>query len=329
MNTPLISIIVPVYKAEAYLRRCVASIIAQTFSNWELILVDDGSPDDSGRLCDAIKDDNPNKDIKVIHKSNGGVASARETGMSNATGIFSIHVDPDDWIEPDTLEVLYEKAIEENADVVVYDFLLDYGPKHQETSSQSIDGPEPFLKRLLTQDRHGSLCNKLIRTELYRCHDIHFPKEMICWEDLFVCCNIFLHQCRISYVGKAMYHYDLHSNSGSMTRMATGKTLEGMKIFCAYFSRALPEKCRSWLLPTKAMILLTAYRCSLLTDSELRLLYPEVNAWFIREYENDFSKPLYSALAKVLKGCSIKRARRRERIHMMCLRITNRLKRLL
>ena len=97
MNMPKVSIIVPVYKAEKYLNRCVDSILAQTFTDFELLLIDDGSPDRSGEICDeyAKKDSR----IRVIHKENGGVSSARQRGLDESIGEYTIHADPDDWVE--------------------------------------------------------------------------------------------------------------------------------------------------------------------------------------------------------------------------------------
>ena len=95
MSSPKISIIIPVYMAESYLHRCVDSIITQTFTDWELLLVDDGSPDHSGELCEKYASAYKSR-IKAFHKPNGGVASAREFGMQQARGEYSIHVDPDD-----------------------------------------------------------------------------------------------------------------------------------------------------------------------------------------------------------------------------------------
>jgi glycosyltransferase len=105
-----ISVIVPVYKAEAYLRKCIEGILQQTFTDFQLILVDDGSPDKSGEICDefARKDSR----VEVIHKANGGLTSARKYGMKCARGIYSIHIDPDDWVEPLLLEELYKEATE-------------------------------------------------------------------------------------------------------------------------------------------------------------------------------------------------------------------------
>ena len=110
------------------------SILAQTFESWELILVDDGSLDRSGILCDeyATKDSR----IVVIHKKNEGVGAARQTGMDNATGEYIIHVDPDDWVEPDMLEQLYQKAKENEFDIVICDYFVDYVDRHVRVSQQ-------------------------------------------------------------------------------------------------------------------------------------------------------------------------------------------------
>ena len=120
---PKISVIVPVYKAEKYIRRCVDSILAQTFTDFELLLVDDGSPDNSGAICDeyAARDSR----VKVFHKENGGVSSARQMGLDNSLGEYVIHADPDDWVEPDMLQELYSEAQQSGADMVICDFYIN------------------------------------------------------------------------------------------------------------------------------------------------------------------------------------------------------------
>ena len=104
---PAVSVIVPVYKAENYLCHCVDSLLAQTFPDFEILLIDDGSPDHSGDICDeyARKDSR----VRVFHKENEGVSSTRQCGIDNAKGEYTIHADPDDWVEPDMLEELYKK----------------------------------------------------------------------------------------------------------------------------------------------------------------------------------------------------------------------------
>ena len=109
---PMISVIVPVYNAEKYLRRCVESIQRQTYPNIEILLVDDGSEDESGRLCDRLAGEDPR--IRVIHKKNGGQASARNAGLRQAEGELIGFADNDDVLERDMYEVLYRNKIREN-----------------------------------------------------------------------------------------------------------------------------------------------------------------------------------------------------------------------
>lgn len=122
-GNPKVSVIVPIYKAESYLYKCIDSLLTQTLADIEILLIDDGSPDGSGMICDeyARKDSR----VKVFHKSNGGVASARQCGLDHACGEYVIHADPDDWVESDMLQSLYEKAVEEDADMVICDFYYE------------------------------------------------------------------------------------------------------------------------------------------------------------------------------------------------------------
>ena len=105
MHIPKVSVVIPVYKVEQYLRRCVDSVLAQTLSDLEIILVDDGSPDHCPEICDEYASKHEN--IRVIHKPNGGLASARNAGMKVATGQYLFFLDSDDWLDADGLEQLY------------------------------------------------------------------------------------------------------------------------------------------------------------------------------------------------------------------------------
>ena len=131
------SVIVPIYKVEAYLPRCVDSILAQSFPDFEVILVDDGSPDRCGELCDQYRARDPR--VRVIHKENGGLVSARQAGMSVASGDYIVHVDGDDWVAPDLLERAHRAVRAHDPDVVSFPSVSTDGdaPGHR------IDEPIP------------------------------------------------------------------------------------------------------------------------------------------------------------------------------------------
>lgn len=119
-NRYVVSVIVPVYNVECYLERCLDSILSQTYTNLEIILINDGSTDQSSQICDAYVKRDPR--IRVIHQRNQGVSAARDVGLENATGEFIGFVDADDWIEPDMYEVMIYKIQEENCEVVICDY---------------------------------------------------------------------------------------------------------------------------------------------------------------------------------------------------------------
>ena len=184
MTNPKISVIVPVYKAEHYLARCVDTLLAQTFDDFEVILVDDGSPDNSGAICDeyALKD----KRVRVIHQPNAGVSMARQKGLDNARGEYVIHADPDDWVEPDMLKELYAKAKEEDADMVICDFYAHYGEKvvYERQQPSSLDHNTVLCE--LFKHLHGSCWNKLVRRICFLKFDIHFSEGVSFCEDLLI-----------------------------------------------------------------------------------------------------------------------------------------------
>ena len=212
--TPAISIIIPVYKSERTLYRCIDSVLAQTFINFEVLLIDDGSPDNSGKICDeyAIKDSR----IKVIHKENGGVSSARQCGIEVAKGEYTIHVDSDDWVESNMLEVLYQKAKHENADMVICDYYEEYG-KSTLYKKQTPTNYTPYqIIKDLFQQLHGSCWNKLIKSACYKGHNIHFPKDINIMEDKIFIIQTCYFMDKIVYLNKGFYHYD-RTNEESIT----------------------------------------------------------------------------------------------------------------
>ena len=222
---PLISVIVPVYNAEKYIKRCVKSLLKQTLTNIEVILVNDGSKDRSGVVCEQYA--RLDSRISVFHQPNSGVAATRQRGIDMAQGVYSIYVDPDDWIELTMLEELYSKAVESSADMVICNFVAVY-PKKSVVSVQNLGddlSPRACLDTLLQNKMNGSLCTKLIRTELYRKHDIRFVEGLNYCEDYLVCAKLFLHDIKVAYHDRALYYYDQIVNDNSITRIYTIDTL--------------------------------------------------------------------------------------------------------
>ncbi len=210
---PKVSIICPVYNAEKYLTRCLDSILAQTFQDWELLVVIDGSPDGSAAIAEeyAARDAR----ICVIHQENQGVSAARQTGLEAASGDYVIHADPDDWVESGMLEALYEQAVAENADVVLCDFYVDTADgKVRACCQKPSELKASAVLRELFAGLHGSCWNKLVRRSSFAEYAIRFPEGVNYCEDLLVCVQLFRHVAvKVAYVPKAFYHYVQHGTS--------------------------------------------------------------------------------------------------------------------
>lgn len=220
---PDISIICPVYKAESYIKKCIESIITQNFINWELILIDDGSPDKSGDICDKYSA--IDKRIKVFHKKNEGVSATREFGTLHSSGKYIIHVDPDDWIDSSMLKELFDFAQENNADMVICDFFIEYPYKTIYKCQQPTSlSPQDVLKGMY-KNLHGSCCNKLIKREIIKKYHIHFPKNISYCEDLIFITKLLQYDIKIKYLNKAFYHYVQQINTNSLVKHINKETI--------------------------------------------------------------------------------------------------------
>lgn len=218
MNCPKISIIVPVYKAEKYIHKCVNSLLAQTFIDYEVLLIDDGSPDKSGVICDEYA--RVNSRVKVFHKENGGVSSARQYGLEQATGEYVIHADPDDWVDPEMLTCLYNKASATNADMVICDYYINANGKSKYClqSVQSVN-PNLVLCGILNGSIYGSCWNKLIRRSFIYENNIYFHRGLNVCEDRQFIIEILLRKPKIEYINKAFYHYCTDLNDNSLVKL--------------------------------------------------------------------------------------------------------------
>ena len=219
-----ISVIVPVYKAEKTICRCVDSLLAQDLDGVEVILVDDESPDSCPVICDnyELKDSR----IRVVHQKNGGVAVARQVGVDAAQGEYTIQADPDDWVDPGMLSALYTKAKENDADIVICDYWENtYLGQKRIVQKPSALNHETVLREIFTC-LHGSTCNKLIRKACYEKYAVNFPEGISFCEDLFVCASLLKHNIRISYLDEAYYHYERLLNTKSLSKGYSYKSYE-------------------------------------------------------------------------------------------------------
>ncbi len=220
---PAISIIVPVYKVEKYLNRCIDSILAQSFPDFELILVDDGSPDKSGKICDdyAAKDSR----IKVIHKENGGLSSARNAGLDMAAGSYVGFVDSDDWIDSDMYKVLYENIVSTNSDISECCFVRVKSDSPQssiQTTERIVLSGNEALIELYSANFYGSVVcvNKLYRKDLFE--KLRFPVGKIN-EDQYLTPKLYHQSDKIVFTNYIGYFYYCNENSITQSQFSLKK----------------------------------------------------------------------------------------------------------
>ena len=273
---PQISIIIPVYNADRYLSRCLNSVLAQSFTDWECICVDDGSTDASGRILDAYAERDAR--FKVIHKENGGVSSARQTALDRAHGEYVIHIDSDDWVEPEFLEAPLQIAISEKSDMVIFDY-FEERTEGQKYSCQNPGKPDHLsvLNGMLSGSLYGSLWNKLVRRRLFSDYDIRFPEGMCLWEDLLINTLLTVHDIEISYLPRPLYHYDMYSNSGSLVRSDSRGHRESQKLFMRTADLLCGDDESRFFLRRRKFDILFYFYCNKTIDHEyFYTFFPEI-----------------------------------------------------
>lgn len=254
-TTSLVSIIVPVYNTETFLEQCINSIRSQTYSCLEIILVDDGSSDNSPALCNVYA--SLDSRIRVIHKENGGLSSVREVGIQVASGDYIMFVDSDDWLEPATIASCVKTAQQDNADCVMFGYIREYPQKsikvslfdhdfsYNETNSEDkvhrrIVGEIGIeLKEPQRIDSLSSVCMKLYRTDVAKKGRIVSERVVGTSEDTIF--NLYaLNHCRISYLNQCYYHYR-KSNPQSITSVHKSDLAEKWDILYEIFQKYIEQ----------------------------------------------------------------------------------------
>lgn len=252
MNT-FFSVIVTVYKIEEYLPKCIDSILNQTYRNFELLLIDDGSPD----RCPFICDDYSKKDnrIKVIHKTNGGLVTARNVGINESTGEYICYVDGDDWIKPDLLEKAADVIEKHNPDIVVYnleklfkdyiepiEFYVEPGLYKKDRLEKEIypymmyDPAKPFCKGTV----FPAACNKIYRKSLLDLHHCEDTRIKMGEDNAFVF-ECFLYSDSVYFLNEMMYEYN-HLNMTSFQNRYDANRFENNYYLTGYIENRLNEK---------------------------------------------------------------------------------------
>ena len=223
-TTPKISVIVPVYKAEEYLHRCVDSILAQTFQDFEVLLIDDGSPDRSGEICDeyARKD----RRVRVFHKENGGVSAARNVGLNNAKGEYVCFVDSDDWVEEEMFATILDSfQSKKGIDILFWGFQYDDSQLQNGTKRKIYKGvlrfaycdtAESILKFIYwleKRDMFGWTWNKLFKLEIIQSYQIRFDETISLQEDHLFTLEYAKHVKNLMVLPYYPYHYRVLNGS--------------------------------------------------------------------------------------------------------------------
>lgn len=217
---PKVSIIIPVYGVEKYIERCARSLFEQTLDDIEYLFIDDCTPDKSVEILKRVLEEYPHRKSQVvIHRmeQNSGQARVREWGMRNATGEYVIHCDSDDWVDVHMYEEMYNKAIDEDADVVVCDYVVTNDTSIIKTiNACHAKSAKQLIENCLFQRDPWSLCNKLFNRKVY--YNIEYPKGAM-GEDMATTIQLLWNCKTLSYINKPYYQY--FYNSESITKVCT------------------------------------------------------------------------------------------------------------
>lgn len=211
----MISVIVISYNAERTIARCINSILNQTYGDFELIIINDGSTDKTLEVI--TKCSNNDSRVKICTRANKGIAFTRQEGLDMALGEYLIFVDADDWVESDFLESLFKCAVAFKSDMVICDMIVERYNRSEYSSQKPKSLQADVLLGQMLYELHGSLCNKLISKSAYSQTGVRFLPDLDCCEDQYVVMALLSNNISVTYLNRALYHYDKTANQGSVT----------------------------------------------------------------------------------------------------------------
>lgn len=229
LSTPIISVIIPIYNSKDTLAITLNSLIKQTYSRLEIIIVDDCSTDDSlmlvNQYVEQMKKDSEAQVKVFLHEQNMGVASARNTGLDHATGEFICYVDADDWIEPNAIELMVDKAMTSKADIVGFNWWLSFKQNERKMKQPKFSDSRQVIEWMMIGKMRWNLWMFFVTRDLYTANSIRFIPDMNMGEDMMVMMKLFICADRVAYLDNALYHYG-QSNINSLTKVYSEKHMK-------------------------------------------------------------------------------------------------------
>lgn len=223
-QNPKVSILVPVYGVEKFIERCAISLFEQTFEDIEYVFVNDCTPDKSIDILKEVLEKYPDRkaQVKIInHEVNKGLAGARNTGVENANGDYILHVDSDDYLEVNAIELLYKKAISDNADIVVCDYIFEWSNYKEIFNINVGDDNVKFIQCILSSKLMIGVVNKLIRKTLYTENNIKAIEGINLGEDLMTIPKLIYYSKKVFKLNSALYHYSqINPNSYTTQKLS-------------------------------------------------------------------------------------------------------------
>ncbi|MDM1547824.1 glycosyltransferase family 2 protein [Empedobacter falsenii] len=239
-----VSILVPIYGVEQFIERCAISLFEQTFQDIEYIFVNDCTPDNSINILKQTLESYPHRksQVQIInHEINKGLAGARNTGVESASGDYILHVDSDDYIEKDMVALLYEKAINENADIVMCNYFLEWEHVNKLVIQRFNENKVKFINSILSTLASPCVWNKLYRRSLYLDNFIKTFEGVNLGEDFITTPRLVYFSNKIVKVNKPLYHY-IQTNANSYTSNLNKKNIDNVIFVLNYLTTFFQEK---------------------------------------------------------------------------------------
>ncbi|MGW7675727.1 glycosyltransferase family 2 protein [Shewanella sp. S23-S33] len=288
---PKVSVIVPVYNTELYVERAIVSLMEQTLDDVQFIIIDDGSKDNSFNLIKKVIARYPERESQVIlmSRQNRGVAATRAQGLELATGEYVIHLDSDDWAELNWLQVMYTKAMEENADVVVCDYFEEFDNKQLLVNQADIKSGLDGVKKLFCGGISNSNWNKMVSQKLMKDNNICFQAGLDMGEDFIVSFMVFFYSKKVKSICSPLYHYN-RSNVNALTQNYSSKaladlvkTVDFVELFLMrnYACEELHEEILNLKMNTKSLHIISSHIEKFLVIKAFEI-YPETHPYILK-----------------------------------------------